>query len=404
MGLTMQVHTNSADPSKKLAELRRRKLSGDQARRLAEIRHLHAQSKSLASSLPADENEALNAGMKEIDELTIATPPPCGGTHQLYRMSELEAELKWAKSLTGDSSKVVVAQLEQARELGAMRHLATAPDPSILEELRRDFPNFASVLDFIERRLLLCRLGSAKLFKLPPILLSGPPGVGKTWFTKKLAQLLTDILYAQADMSQSSPSFAITGLDAAYSTGRPGLIWRIMQNRCASPFIMFDEIDKMPSGGRDGGSGFLLGLLEKSSATRFQDAAMRLPIDVSAVLWFATCNEVTLLERPVLSRFRVFEIASPNAEQMRRVVESINRELLKAEDWSAAFDPMLPEPVLAALQEGTPREIKQRLEDAYASAAEAGRCYLLTEDLIRPQQSSTYKISSMGFIDTNKRP
>jgi ATP-dependent Lon protease len=202
----------------------------------------------------------------------------------------------------------------------------------------------------------------------------------------------------------AATSFAITGLDAAYSTGRPGLIWRIMQNRCASPFIMFDEIDKMPSGGRDGGSGFLLGLLEKSSATRFQDAAMRLPIDVSAVLWFATCNEVTLLERPVLSRFRVFEIASPNAEQMRRVVESINRELLKAEDWSAAFDPMLPEPVLAALQEGTPREIKQRLEDAYASAAEAGRCYLLTEDLIRPQQSSTYKISSMGFIDTNKRP
>lgn len=404
MGLTMKVHTNSADPSKKLAELRRRKLSGDQARRLAEIRHLHAQSKSLASSLPADENEALNAVMKEIDELTIATPPPCGGTHQLYRMSELEAELKWARSLTGDSSKVVFDQLEQARKLGAMRHLATAPDPSIMKELRRDFPNFSSVLDFIERRLLLCRLGSAKLFKLPPILLSGPPGVGKTWFTKKLARLLTDIPYAQADMSQSSPSFAITGLDAAYSTGRPGLIWRTMQNRCASPFIMFDEIDKMSSGGRDGGSGFLLGLLEKSSATRFQDAAMRLPIDVSAVLWFATCNEVTLLERPVLSRFRVFEIASPNAEQMRRVVESINRELLTSEDWSVAFAPLLPEPVLAALQEGTPREIKQRLEDAYASAAEAGRCYLLTEDLIRPQQSSTYKISSMGFIDTNKRP
>lgn len=404
MGLTMQVHTNSADPSKKLAELRRLKLSGDQARRLAEIRHLHDHSKSLASSLPADENGALDAVMREIDESAIDTTPSCGGTHQLYRMSELEVELKWARSMSGDSSKVVVDQLERARELGAMRHLATASDPAILDVLRRDFPNFSCVLDFIERRLLLCRLGSAKTFKLPPILLAGPPGVGKTWFTKKFAQLLIDIPYAQADMSQSSPSFAITGLDAAYSTGRPGLIWRTMQNRCASPFIMFDEIDKMPSGGRDGGSGFLLGLLEKSSATRFQDAAMRLPIDVSAVLWFATCNEVTLLERPVLSRFRVFEIASPSAEQMRRVVESINRELLTSEDWSAAFDPLLPEAVLAALQDGTPREIKQRLEDAYASAAEAGRCCLLIEDLNRPLGASINKTSSMGFVDTNKRP
>jgi ATP-dependent Lon protease len=401
----MQIHIHSTIPAAPIApdsQLRRRKLSGDQARRLVEIRRLYANSKDLGSTLIDDDrDEAVTAALDEFDEAESSTPQRVTATHQLYRMSELEDELKWAKSLTGESRKIVVKQLEMARDLGSARYIAAAPDPSSLKELRRDFPNFGGVLDFIERRLLLCRMGPAKLFKLPPILLSGPPGVGKTWFAKKLAQALTDIPYAQADLSQSTPGFAITGLDAAYDTGRPGLIWKTMQNPCASPIILFDEIDKAQSGGRDGGVGFLLGLLEKSSARQFQDAAVRLRIDVSTVLWFATCNELLKLDEPVLSRFRVFEIAAPTNRQMRLVVESVNREMLAAEDWSVAFDPVLPEQIMAVLREGTPREIKARLEDAYASAAVAGRSFLAIEDLNPQNRVSTGKGSSMGFINTN---
>jgi ATP-dependent Lon protease len=398
----MKIQNHSLTPEPNDVNPRRRKLSGDHANRLAEIRRLHAHSKTLATLFSnAEDDEEIAAALNEFDFSRRVSIPLGEGTHQLYRKAELERELAWARSLTGESRKVVVHQLEQARDLGPMRHIATAPDPSALEGLRYDFPNFSYVLEFIERRLLLCRLGPAQLFRLPPLLLSGPPGVGKTWFTKRLAQLMTDIPYAQADLSQSTPGFAITGLDAAYETGRPGLIWRTLQSPCASPIIMFDEIDKVSSGVRESGPGFLLGLLEKSSATRFQDAAMRLPIDVSGVLWFATCNELALLDSPVLSRFRVFEISSPTAAQMRRVVESVNRELLAAEDWSVVFDPILSEPILAALQAGTPREIRQRLEDAYASAAAAGRRQLSAEDLNGPRRTSIERTNSIGFINTN---
>ena len=122
---------------------------------------------------------------------------------------------------------------------------------------------------------------------------------------------------------------------------------------------------------------------------------------MATVLWFATCNDLALLERPVLSRFRVFEISSPTVAQMHRVVHSVNRELLGAVDWSAAFDSQLPQAILDALQNGTPREIKQRLEDAYACAAAQGRCYLAIDDLTRGHRTSTERSSSMGFINTN---
>ena len=398
----MKIQNHSLTPDPCEVHPRRRKLSGDHASRLAEIRRLHAHSKTLATLFNnGEDDEDVAEALNEFDVSVGPLIPQGEGTHQLYRVPELESELAWARSLSGESRKVVLRQLEQARDLGPMRHIAAAPDPSVLEGLRYDFPNFNYVLEFIERRLLLCRLGPAKLLRLPPLLLSGPPGVGKTWFTKRLAQLLADIPYAQADLSQSTPAFAITGLDAAYETGRPGLIWRTLQSPCASPIVMFDEIDKVSSGGRESGSGFLLGLLEKSSATRFQDAAMRLPIDASGVLWFATCNELSLLDSPVLSRFRIFEIASPTATQMRQVVNSVNRELLSAEDWSVVFDPILSEPILAELQAGTPRQIKQRLEDAYASAAAAGRRQLSTEDLNSPRRTSIDSTHSIGFINTN---
>jgi ATP-dependent Lon protease len=401
----MKIQNHSLTPEPYEVYPRRRKLSGDQASRLAEIRRLHAYSKSLATLFSnAQDDDEVAATLDEFDLSHCVSTPVGEGTHQLYRMTELERELAWAKGLTGESRKVVVHQLEQARDLGPMRHIAAAPDPSALEGLKYDFPNFKYVLEFIERRLQLCRLGPSQLFRLPPLLLSGPPGVGKTYFTKRLAQSLADIPYGQADLSQSTPGFAITGLDAAYDTGRPGLIWRTMQNPCASPIILFDEIDKAQSGGRDGGIGFLLGLLEKSSATRFQDAAMRLPIDVSTVLWFATCNELLLLDQPVLSRFRVFDIAAPSKAQMRLVVASVNRELLASEDWSVAFDSKLPESILTTLQDGTPREIKQTLEDAYASAAVAGRCHLTMEDLNGPHRAFAGRSPSMGFINTNTRP
>jgi ATP-dependent Lon protease len=269
----MKIQNHSLTPESDDVIPRRRKLSGDHASRLAEIRRLHAHSKTLATLFSNGEgDEDVVAALNEFDVSVFDSSTKGEGTHQLYRVPELESELAWARSLSGESRKVVLRQLEQARDLGPMRYIAAAPDPSALEGLKDDFPNFNYVLEFIERRLLLCRLGPAQLLRLPPLLLSGPPGVGKTWFTKRLAQLMADIPFAQADLSQSTPAFAITGLDAAYETGRPGLIWRTLQSPCASPIVMFDEIDKVPSGGREGGSGFLLGLLEKSSATRFQDA------------------------------------------------------------------------------------------------------------------------------------
>lgn len=381
---------------------RQRRASRDVAERMTEIRRIHAECQRQVKA-KIQLHQAHESAILDVVDVDAAEdlPVPVQGTYPFFRMEDLDEQMTWAKGLSGDTKKMVVAQLEMTKKLGDRRLIAQAPEPSVLSQLTQDFPNFARVLKFIEQRLLLCRLGPSKLCRLPPILLAGPPGVGKTWFAKQLSKSLNGIPYAEADLSQSMPSFAIVGLDAGFDTGRPGLIWKTLQNSCMSPLILFDEIDKVKSDGRHGGLDFLLGLLERSSATRFQDVAMRMAIDVSHVLWFATCNDVSSLDAPILSRFRVFNIDAPAKSQMRRVIESVNRDLLAAADWAEAFDATLADEVIDALTDSTPRQIQQRLEDAYATAAAAQRCHLICMDVTTENGSTKTNSLPMGFVDTN---
>ena len=327
----------------------------------------------------------------------VKTPALPAGHRPFFDANEMSERRAWAKQLKGDAQKSVVTHLDKAKTLGATRRVAQAPKPSVLECLNRDFPHFADVTKHMQQAALLCRLGPSRHFKLSPILLAGDPGVGKTAYVQTAAKLL-GVPFAKVDVGSLSASFSLSGLDMSYESGKPGLVWDLLQRECMSPLIVLDELDKLGADTRDAHLGPLYAMLEPVSATRFTDAAIGLPVNASYVSWLATCNDAACIEPALLSRFKRFDIPVPTRDQMRPILASIHRELRRNFDWAESFEDELPADVIAALCELTPREASQALPDAYANAAAQGRRHLTALDVCIRRTSPPAR--GMGFLKT----
>lgn len=330
----------------------------------------------------------------DVNDALMANRAAAGRRRRLYDPTDLEKAKEWVKGLAGDTKATARAQLETLERQGEFRDVAYPPDPSSFEQLLRTFPNFDEPTLFVQRRAVLSRLVPEAPFTVPPLLLCGPPGVGKTEYAKRLARLL-GVEVRVVDASTISSPHEMSGLDLGYSTGRPGLIWQTLaESTSASVCLVLDEVDKIESA--DHGS-FLFSVLEPNSARQYIDAAIRIPLDASFLMWIATCNYLDKVDAALRSRFRVVHIAVPTGEECRAVVHSVHDELLASETWGRAFSHPLDESIIDALASRTPREIRQGLEDAYANAATAGRKQLLLED-VPPPGSTRLKRSRIGFI------
>ena len=319
------------------------------------------------------------------------------GQRLLFKMEELAEKKAWLCEQAGDNQKALLKSFNKLEKAGPWRNVAKAPAPGVLDSLHADFPNFSAVTTLIQQRLLLCGLAPDRHIKLPPILLNGPAGVGKTAYCQRLAGLLT-LRFEKIDLSSAVASFTMTGLDAGYGSGHPGRVWESLQHDSLSVLWLLDEVEKANQESRHGGNQYLLGLLEPVSAARFVDNCTLLPIDASWICYIATCNDKSLIDAPLLSRFEVFDIPAPDVSQLRAIVCSIYRDLRSSEAWAEAFGETLDDAVIDALSGYTPREIRRRLIDGFAVAAGQSRRTLQAGDISLKADRHVHANRRIGFI------
>lgn len=226
-----------------------------------------------------------------------------------------------------DNEKESARFLRKVEESGLLRKPCPVPDPGALLKLVERFPNFEAPLRFLAEQAAFALLRGNRRFCPAPILLTGPAGVGKTHFALALAELLqthTEVL----SMASQTCGFGLSGMDRGWSSARCGLVFEaLLHGDTLSPVVVLDELDKANSDARSDPLGPLYSLLEPRTARAFHDEYAGLAIDASQVVWIATANDTTRLPAPVLSRFTVFEIAQPTAEQMAVIAESVFEEL-----------------------------------------------------------------------------
>jgi ATP-dependent Lon protease len=302
---------------------------------------------------------------------------PIAGFKDVYDVPAVEKALQ---DLSPSANEALRAVYEKMLRLGGQRFTVKPSALPEMEALFEELPNFAEVLEDIRRHLALC-VDSNDSIELPPMLLLGEPGIGKTHFARKLSELL-GTGYGFVPMSSLTAGWVLSGASSQWKNAKPGKVFDTFLNgEYANPVITVDEIDKASGDGQYDPLGALYELLEQQTAIRFVDEFVEVPIDASGAVWIATANEAARIPEPLLNRMAVYEIDPPDEAGARRIALNIYGEVRNGHDWGKRFPEMPSEATLEKLGSITPREMRRAIQSAFGTAKLAGRSEVQPDDV-----------------------
>src|SRR3954464_8745162 len=314
---------------------------------------------------------------------------PIAGFKDVYDLPAVEKALQ---ELPSSANEALRSLYEKMLKLGGQRFTVKPSAMPEMDELFEELPNFSEVLEDIRKHLALC-IDSNDSIELPPMLLLGEPGIGKTHFARRLSQLL-GTGYGFVPMSSLTAGWVLSGASSQWKNAKPGKVFDTFLNGdYANPVIVVDELDKTSSDGQYDPLGALYELLEVDTATRFIDEFAEVPIDASGAVWLATANEATRLPEPLLSRMSGYEIEAPDAEGASLIAGSLYGEIRGAHDWGKRFPEVLSQSALERLSSLPPREMRRAIQAAFGNAKVAGRSEVRADDI----QDARLKKVRIGF-------
>lgn len=240
-----------------------------------------------------------------------------------------------------------------------------------LDALAHSFPNFTSVVSVINNQIRLRAAGSASA-SISPLLLVGPPGVGKTAFLEQLAHCI-DHEDVRFNIAGSSASWVLKGGSPSWSNSGPGEVFKAAVGLGTGKglLITLDEVDKAANLGRQYPvEPVLLELLEPNQLRRFSDEFMEMELNLLGLCSLvATANTLSSISSPVLSRLQIIEVTAPSPAQMPVVVKSVDASLRRQHAYLNRIFRPLSEAVIERLSTQTPRELQRFLFNLYCTHA-----------------------------------
>ena len=291
----------------------------------------------------------------------------------VFAQEELEQANANLQTADRHQQKYAKVLLEQAGTNDGYRALPRIqPALKKLDEAHSLLGNLREPIQKLKIDLTLAAAMRAKDFRLRPILLTGEPGVGKTQFALKLAEMF-GVPMQKWSAGSSQANFQLTGGDSAWRNARPGMIFDMLaKSGAATPVLVLDEVDKIGDDGRYPITPVLLDLLEAETARTFQDTFLRMPFDASRVICVLTANDIDAVPPALLSRVEVFDIRAPDPEQRRQIILAEVQRLRRATGRRIELDIYAAE-ALAERSDLDLRKTHRLVQDAFATAMASGK-------------------------------
>ena len=321
---------------------------------------------------------------------TLGGSLPIARMRALYRLDEVEKRLD---KLPAHEHETLRATYARMIEKGAERFQVKPGGLPAMEHLYDEMPNFNEVLNDVKRQLALCQ-DSRDALEITPMLLLGPPGIGKTHFAREVAHLLGTGL-GFISMSSLTAGWVLSGASSQWKGARPGKVFEtLVDGAYANPVMVVDEIDKARAEHAYDPLGALYSLLEHDTAGAFTDEFADVAIDASQVIWVATANDERSIPEPILNRMNVFQVEAPDADAARAIALRLYQRLRADHGWGQRFDEEPAEAVLERLAGMAPREMRRAWMTGFGNARLAERSSIEVADL----PDANARRSPIGFL------
>lgn len=174
-------------------------------------------------------------------------------------------------------------------------------------ELHADMPWMAPATEIVWQAMRRSVREGWPGLRLPPLLLDGPPGIGKSHWARRLGEVI-GAHGTVVEATGENAGFGVVGSQRGWSGACPGrLIETVLRTRIANPVMVVDEVEKAGMVTSAKGHAFglaeaLLPVLEPLTARRWSCPCYQVRFDMGWVIWVLTSNDCSRLPGPLLSR------------------------------------------------------------------------------------------------------